>query len=148
MSMNKYQDINRAYLTQYAEDLVDEAGGIPAEYVNRVKILKASTGEEEYRNPVITFSLDGIEVGFILALFNRPITYAGKEGSVYLNIDPDSPLIEKKTVEGKYMEKIWGREVELYGDCVWMKDLRELFFFYETHKEEINQMKLESRQLG
>ena len=127
-------------LSKYAADLLSEAGGIPERYAGRVCIDKASTGDEVNQNAVITFSMDGVHVGFILATLNKPITYRGKEGHVYLTVDHDWS-ITKRNRKGR--ESMWGKSLELYNDAIWFKDLESMFSFYDSHKDQITQLQKE-----
>ena len=130
-----YHDVNGIRLTDFASFLIDEHGGFPKKNASRISITKASTGEEDNTNSVIYFALDGKEVGFLLAMLNRPISYRGKEADIFLRIDPDNKYI-KKGRKGK--ETFFGKEIELYGDSIWMESLEELFDFYEEHKVELD----------
>ena len=143
MNKPEYKTTEGIPLTDYVADLIIEAGGIPEKYASRVTINRASTGEEENRNAIIEFDIDGKTCGIILATLNKPITYKGKEGQVFLIIDPDWSIV--KTNPRTRVETIWGREIELYGDVVPMKDLQELFDFYDAHNEEIARLCVESK---
>ena len=40
-------------------------------------------------------------------------------------------------------ETIWGKEIELYGDSVFFKNVLEMIKFYEEHKDEILELEKE-----
>lgn len=141
--LKDYYDINGIKLTKYAAFIIDEHGGFPEKYASRITILKASTGAEEFSNPVIVLALDGKEIGCLMALFNRPISYNGKEGMIILNIDPDNKHIKKslgKGIRAQYKETFFGKEIIMYSDSIQMDTLVEMFDFYEKYKVELSEL--------
>jgi hypothetical protein len=112
---------------------LDEAGGIPEEYQDRVTIPYAN--EKDLSNPGLILSLDGKAIGgvWLFGLWSRSIT-AKLHSSTLLAINPDWNIIKR---DKKGHEKIWGKEIELYGDSVFFKNVLELLKFYEEHKDEI-----------
>jgi hypothetical protein len=138
--LNEYHDIKGVKLSDFASFMIDEHGGFPIKYASRITITKAGTGKEENKNTVIILALDGKEIGMIMAILNRHISYRGKEGDIFLWIDPDNKNIKKTSRKGRYKETFLGKEVQLYGDSIWFKTFEEMFDFYEEHKAEIGEL--------
>ena len=115
--LNIYHDISGIRLTDFASFLIDEHGGFPKnkKYASRISITKASTGEEYNQNSVIYLALDGKDVGLLMAILNKPISYRGKESGIWLRIDPDNKHI-KKGRKGK--ETFFGKKSISYISCI------------------------------
>ena len=130
---NKYKTTDGNFLSDFLEEILDEAGGIPEEYQDRVTI--PYTNEKDMSNPGLILSLNGKAIGgvWLFGLWSSPIT-AKLHSSTILAINPDWNIIKR---DKKGNEKIWGKEIELYGDSVFFKNVLELLKFYEEHKDEI-----------
>jgi hypothetical protein len=121
-------DKNGKPITDCAQETLQDAGGIPVEYRSRVSVLRASTGDENRSNMVIDIGLDGTYIGTVLGLFaghsNLPL--------VLFHVNTEWSAIHKG--------KIWGRELEIYGSDIIVKDIREMVELYITHKNQIDRM--------
>ena len=130
---NKYKTTAGNFLSDFLEEILDEAGGIPEEYQERVTI--PYTNEKDLSNPGLILSLDGKAIGgvWLFGLWSSPIT-AKLHPSTLLAINPDWNIIKR---DKRGNEKIWGKEIEGYGDSIHFKNVLELLKFYEEHKDEI-----------
>ena len=132
---NKYKTID-GFLSDFLEEILDEAGGIPEEYKERVTIPYAN--EKDLSNPGLVLSLDGKAIGgvWLFGLWSSPIT-TKLHPSTILAINPDWNIIKR---DKKGNEKIWGKEIEGYGDSIHFKNVKEMIKFYNKHKAEIEKL--------
>lgn len=119
-------------ITDCAQETLQDAGGIPAEYRPRVSVLRASTGEEAHSNMVIDIGLDGIYIGSVLGLFAGSCTTPHLP-LVLLHVDPEWDAVRNGA--------IWGRKLEIYDESIIVKDIREMVELYDHHKPQIERMK-------
>jgi hypothetical protein len=133
---NKYKTTDGNFLSDFLEEILDEAGGIPEEYKERVTI--PYTNEKDLSNPGLILSLDGKAIGgvWLFGLWSSPIT-AKLHPSTLLAINPDWNIIKR---DKKGNEKIWGKEIDGYGDSIYFKNVKELIKFYDKHKAEIEKL--------